>query len=130
MAASRDIEKRTLEFAVRIVRLAGAMPRTGAAAVLSRQLVRAGTSVGANVEEAQHSPTKKDFAWRMNVARAEARESLYWLRLIAKSETMKPQRLAALTDEANELVSILTTIVRRTRSKESKSTNGRAHSRF
>ena len=73
----RDIERRTFAFAARIVKLVNAIPRSVAGNTLGRQIVRSGTSVGANVEEAQGSQSKKDFTRRMNIARAEARETLY-----------------------------------------------------
>lgn len=99
--ANRDIEDRTLRFAVRIIKLVEALPRTVAGHVLAKQLMRSGTSVGANIEEAQGSHTKKDFARRMNIARAEARESPYWLRLIKESEMIAGERLAEITQEAD-----------------------------
>ena len=84
-------------------------------AVVARQLVRSGTSVGANVEEAQGSHSKRDFAHRMNVAHREAREALYWLRLVAESELLEKERFEDIIGEADELVRILTTIVKRSR---------------
>ena len=111
----RDIEHRTFQFAVRVVKLVHAMPRSVACSVIARQVVRAGTSVGANVEEAQGSHSKKDFARRMNIARAEAREALYWLRLIRETELLPGERLGPLIDEADELVRILTTIAKRSK---------------
>jgi four helix bundle protein len=111
--SARDIEQRTFQFAVRIVRLVNALPRGVAASVMARQIVRAGTSIGANVEEAQGSQSKKDFARRMNIARGEAREALYWLRLIQETGLVPGDRLADLIAEAGELVRILTTIVKR-----------------
>ncbi|MEK7757259.1 MAG: four helix bundle protein [Planctomycetota bacterium] len=114
----RDIEERTFRFGVRVVRAAGALPRTAAGAVLARQVIRSGTSVGANIQEAQGSPSKRDFVWRMNIARSEARETLYWIRLISESEMIPKARLKELESEANQIVSILTAIVKKSRSSE------------
>lgn len=114
---SRDIEERTFSFAARIVKLVNAMPRSVAGGVIARQIMRAGTSVGANVEEAQGSQSKRDFTRRMNIARAEAREVLYWLRLVRETELLPKARLEELTNEADQLVRILTTIVKRSRDK-------------
>ena len=114
-SASRDIEMRTFAFAVRVVKLVSAIPRSIAGNTLGRQLVRSGTSVGANVEEAQGAQSKKDFIRRMNIARAEARETLYWLRLIKETELLPGNRLGELIQEADELVRILTTIVKHAR---------------
>ena len=114
-STQRDIEKRTFEFAVRIVKLVNAIPRSTGANVIARQVMRAGTSVGANVEEAQGSQTKKEFTRRMNVARSEARETLYRLRLIKETELLPGDRLAGMLQEADELVRILTAIVKKAR---------------
>ena len=73
----RDIEERWFRFAARIVKLAGNLPNTATGRLFANQVLRSGTSVGANVHEAQDSPTRKDFTWRINVARCEARETLY-----------------------------------------------------
>ena len=85
---------------------------------VGRQLARCGTSVGANVEEAQGSHSKREFIRRMNIARSEARETLYWLRLVAETELLARNRLPEITAEADELVRILTAIVKRSRNQE------------
>ncbi|MCP4249473.1 MAG: four helix bundle protein [bacterium] len=110
-----DIQKRSFAFAVRVVRLVRVLPSDTGGRTIARQLARSGMSVGANVEEAQGSHSRADFARRMNIARAEAREALYWLRLIAESELLPPERLKEMITEANEIVSILTSIVKTTR---------------
>ncbi len=79
--------------------------------------MRAGSSVGANVEEAQAASTKREFTRRMEIAQSEARETLYWLRLIAECGLVGKRRLAALLDEADELVRIITTIAKRSRGR-------------
>lgn len=71
--------------------------------------------MGANVEEAQGSHSRAEFVRRMNIARSEARETLYWLRLIGEAELLTKSRLKELTKEAEELVRILVTIVKRSR---------------
>lgn len=110
-----DICERTFQFAVRIVQMAKTMPRGIASEVITRQLVRSGTGVGANVEEAQGAGTRKDFARKMNIARDEARETHYWLRLVKETGLLKADRMAAIIPEAEELSRVLTTIVQRTR---------------
>jgi len=115
-APARDIERRTFEFAVRAVRLVNALPATTAGTVMARQIMRSGTSVGANVEEAQGSHSRKEFSRRMNIARSEAREVLYWLRLARETKLLPASRLTAIINEADELVRILTAIVKRARS--------------
>jgi len=111
----REIEERTYAFACRVLRLIRAMPRDLGSQAIARQLARSGTSVGANVEEAQGAHSRRDFARRMNIARTEARESLYWLRLVADCEILPRKRLEALLTEADEIVRALVSIVKKTR---------------
>ena len=113
----RDITERSFGFATRIVRLVNALPRTVAGGVIARHVMRAGTSVGANIEEAQAASSKKEFARRMEIAQSEAREVLYWLRLISECGLVPKKRLGELTQEADELVRIVTTIAKRSRGR-------------
>jgi len=78
---------------------------------LSRQLLRAGTSIGANVEEAQAAQSKPDFIHKYAIALKEARETVYWLRLIAAAELMPASRLADLRRESEELGRIIASII-------------------
>ena len=114
----RDIRERTFRFAVRIVKMTRSLGQSGCDGVMSRQIVRCGTSIGANVEEAQGAQSKKDFVRRMNIARAEAHEAHYWLRLLRETETMTAQQLEQLIDEADQLVRILTSIVKNSRERQ------------
>lgn len=106
-----DIKVRTFEFGVRVVKLVGMLPRTVAGIEVGRQLVRAGTSVGSNTEEADGALSRKDFVNHIRIARKEARESRYWLRLIAAAGSLVDPEIDALVDEAGELVRILSGIV-------------------
>jgi|SRR6185295_4967314 len=116
-----DIRERSFRFAVRIAKLVSGMRNTVAGAVIARQVMRAGTSVGANIEEAQGSPSKKDFTRRLNIARGEAREVLYWLRVAKESEVLTGPEVEELRAEADELVRILTAIVKRSRTEDAPS---------
>ena len=116
MTDVRDICERTFEFANRIVKLCRTLDSSpGVSRTLANQLLRSGTSVGANVEEGQASQSKADFVSKYSIACKEARETHYWLRLLVASEVLPESRLAELIDEANQLVAILTTIVKNTR---------------
>jgi four helix bundle protein len=79
---------------------------------LANQLLRAGTSIGANIEEAQAGQSKSDFTAKMAIARKEARETLYWLRLLNAAQVVEAEKLNDITKEADELVRILTSIVK------------------
>jgi four helix bundle protein len=109
MAEQRDIKERTFEFATRIVRLCRALEESpGVSRTLANQLLRSGTSVGANVAEAHGSHSKPDFIAKMSIANKEARETHYWLRLLAASDVVAVDKLTDITDESNQLIAILT----------------------
>ena len=111
-----DLPDRTFAFAERIVRLCVVLESNGrVSGALANQLLRSGTSVGANVEEAQGAESKRDFAHKYSIACKEARETHYWLRLLAASGVVAEDRLTPLTAEANELVAILTSIVKKSK---------------
>jgi four helix bundle protein len=105
-----DIKKRTFLFSVRIVQLVGRLPRTVAGIEIGRQLIRAGTSVGSNVEEADGAVSRKDFVNHTRIARKEARESRFWLTLIDAADLLRDPEVSALIREADELARILSKI--------------------
>ena len=113
----RDISERTHAFAIRIVRVVNAMPKSIAGAAIAKQLIRSGTSVGANVHEARGSSSKKEYCRRIKIARSEAQETLYWLRLLGDSDLMPKTSLSEMVKESEELVKILASIGKRTEEK-------------
>ena len=120
MTEQRDIKERTLGFATRVVRLCRALEESpGVSRTLANQLLRSGTSVGANVEEAHGSHSKPVFIAKMSIANKEARETNYWLRLLAAADVVPAEKLTDITDESNQLIAILTTIVKRSRENQS-----------
>ena len=113
MSAELHIVERSFEFAVRIVRLCRFLEtQDRVSRTLANQLLRAGTSIGANIEEGQAGQSKADFTAKMAIARKEARETLYWLKLLKASEIIEVEKLGGITKEADELVRILTSIVK------------------
>ena len=111
-----DLPDRTFAFAERIIRLCVVLEEHGSVSrTLANQLLRAGTSVGANVAEAQSSESKKDFIHKYSIACKEARETHFWLRLLGSSEVLPVARLEPLMAEANELIAILTSIIKKSR---------------
>ena len=122
---STDIQERSFRFACRVVRLHRMVARSrGTDKTLVNQLLRAGTSVGANLEEAKAAQSKADFVCKTRIALKEAREAHYWLRLLVESGILEDSRVSSLMEEANELVAILTTIVRRAASAASRPAEG------
>src|SRR5436853_7787559 len=115
-----DIYDRTFEFACRVVRLHRAAARNATSRPLLNQLLRSGTGIGSNLEEAEAGQSKADFIAKARIALKEARETVYWLRLIGATDIVKPTRIQPLTQEAREIVAILTTIVRNASARPSR----------
>ncbi len=110
---ARDICRRTFEFAVDVVDLCKRLEKaSGVWRTLGRQLLRSGVSTGANVEEARGGQSRADFICKYAIARKEARETLYWLRLHRATGSASQDGLEHLTDEADQLVRILTAIIK------------------
>lgn len=115
-----NLRLRTFKFACATVRLCRRLAASpGIPRQMSAQMLRSGTSVGANLEEAKSAHTRREFACKLGIALREARETHYWLRLMQASEVASGPDVNALIDEANELVAILTVSVRRARQPQS-----------
>ena len=91
--------------------------------VLSKQLLRSGTSIGANIEEASAAQSRKDFIAKMSVASKEARETLYWLRLLRDSNICTVKELGGTIEESQEIIKMLTAIVKTSQTKKQLKTN-------
>lgn len=101
-----ELKARTKTFALRIIALVDAMPRTQAGQTIGRQLLRSATSVGANYRAACRAQSRAEFAAKISIVVEEADETLYWLELLKESGLIASERLAELPREANELVAI------------------------
>lgn len=108
-----DLKQRTRTFAIRIIRLYASLPKSTEAQVLGKQLLRAGTSVGAQYAEAQRAKSNKDLITKIEGSLQELEEVLYWIDLLTEMNLGNPETLAALNKETNELLAIFVTIVRR-----------------
>jgi four helix bundle protein len=112
-----DLCERTLQFALRTVKLCQDISRkSGVWQTLGRQLLRSGTSIGANVEEGQAGQSRADFVSKYAIARKEARETHYWLRLLAETQPEYNTEIKLLIVECGELIAILTTIIKKVQS--------------
>jgi four helix bundle protein len=105
------IKEKSYEFALQIVKLCTHL-KNDKNYEISTQLIRSGTSIGANVEEALAGQSRKDFFAKMSIASKEARETNYWLRLIKDAKLFDKQCIEKLISESNELIKILTSIVK------------------
>jgi four helix bundle protein len=103
-----DLKKRTKQFALRILKLVAALPKTVAGRTIAGQLVRSGTSVAANYRAACRARSKAEFISRLGVVEEEADESALWLELIMEGELMKRDLVQPLWKEADEIVAIMT----------------------
>lgn len=116
VTSGRDIQQRAFAFACRMVELVRELGgQGGVARLLCPQILHCGTSVGANLEEAVAGHSKPDFIAKCSIALKEARETLCWLRLLRACQIVSTSRLTHLASEADQLIAILTTIVRNAR---------------
>ncbi len=109
----REIRARTFAYALRAVKLYQHLQRKkdGAAWILGKQYLRAATSIGANLAEAQAGESRADFIHKVAIAQKEARESLFWLRLLTESKIVGVVRLTPLIRETEELIAVVTAIL-------------------
>ena len=104
---------KSFEFAVRIVNLYKYLTETKKEYVLSKQLLKSGTSIGANVSEAEKSPTKADFNAKMCIALKEANESEYWIRLIYRTNYLTEEEYKDINKDIKEIIALLMAITKR-----------------
>jgi four helix bundle protein len=107
-----QLKQRTKAFALRIIRLVSALPRNRTGEVLGRQILKSGTSIGANYREALRASSKKHFISTIKIVVRESDETLYWLELLSESNSVKPSRLTDLIRECNELLAIFSKTAR------------------
>jgi four helix bundle protein len=106
----QDMGERTTEFALRIVKMFTALPKTEEARTLGKQVLRSGTSIGANYREARRARSTAEFISKIGDCLKEADETDYWLELLVRGGIVPEAKLSALRDETNQLIAILTTI--------------------
>ena len=112
---NEDLRSRTKHYALRIIKLYLNLPRVSVALTLGKQLLRSGTSVGANYREANRARSKAEFISKIGECLKEADETLYWLELLTDENVLARTRVSPLLREANELVAILVAISKRAR---------------
>ena len=104
------LEKRTRDFAVRIIRLSSKLPRTPEGSVIRTQITKSGTSTGANYREANRSRSRADFKNRIEICESEASETKYWLEIIADLQWLTEEELKPEDEECSELLAIFTSV--------------------
>src|ERR1035441_9129502 len=115
----QDIRRRAFQYSLRSIKLYRALQeaKDGAGRIIGKQFLRAATSIGANMEEAQAGESRGDFIHKYGIAQKEARESRYWLTLLAEAAIVPKRRLTPLMKETEELYAIITAIIRKAKSK-------------
>ncbi len=115
---AEEFRNRTKAFALRVVRLVEALPRLPTADVLGRQLIRCGTSVGANYRAACRARSPKDFVAKMAIVEEECDEAIYWMELIVEAGLMEDKRVTDLRKDANEILSMVVSSIKTARSRQ------------
>src|SRR5947208_5137013 len=122
--SEHDLKTRTKAFALRILKLVDALPKTTAGRAFASQIVRSGTSVAANYRSACRAKSTADFIAKMSIVEEEADETLFWLELLDESKLVPAVKLTAIKQEANELIAITVASIKTARR------NRRANSAF
>ena len=110
--SSNIVAEKSLEFAVRIVKLYQHLKDNNSEYVMSKQLLKSGTSIGANVREAVYGYSKKDFSAKMGIALKEASETAYWIELLHRTEYLNSVQYKSISADCQELIKLLTSIVK------------------
>src|ERR1700674_1074306 len=116
MKDEKDLRSRTKAFALRIIALYETLPRSGSAQVLGHQVLRSGTSAGANYRDSCRARSTAEFVFKIGVSLKELDETSYWLEL-ADSGAVSAKKLALLLDETSQLTAILTSIAKKVRAR-------------
>ena len=117
MREGNTVAEKSMEFAVRIVKLYGYLCEEKREYVMSKQLLKSGTSIGANVKEAVYAQSRKDFVSKMSIALKEASETEYWLELLGRTTYLTDEQYQSLQDDCGELAKMLIAIVRSSKEK-------------
>ncbi|MBT3478729.1 MAG: four helix bundle protein [Candidatus Marinimicrobia bacterium] len=105
------IKDKSFDFAIRIVKLYQYLTTEKNEYVLSKQLLRSGTSVGAMVRESEHAESKADFIHKLAIAQKESNETLYWLELLNRTDYLKVSEFESINNDVTEIIKLLTSII-------------------
>jgi len=110
------VKEKSFKFAIRITKLYQYIQSEKKEYVLSKQLLRSGTSVGAMIREAEHSESKADFIHKMAIAQKEINESIYWLELLKETNYLSMEQFKSINVDAVEMIKLITSIIKSTKS--------------
>src|SRR4030042_3347418 len=114
----KDLKERTKKFALKVIKVVEMLPRGRIADILGRQLLRSGTSVGANYRSACRARSTADFISKMGIVEEEADETIYWMELLVESELIHKDEVIRLIDEANQILAITISSIKTARRSE------------
>jgi len=114
----QDLRQRTKGFALRIIKLFSALPKSTEAQVLGKQVLRSGTSIGANYREAYRARSELEFVAKLGDCLKELEETIYWLELLVEADIVPAPKLTSLQDEAEQLTAIFVAIIKKKRAKK------------
>lgn len=115
---SADFQKRTFDYALRIVRLVESLPKSETGRILGKQLLRSGTSVGANSRAARRSRSRAEFISKLGIVEEEADESIYWIELLVAAGKISAKKVENLLKETDEILAIAVSSIKTARSKQ------------
>ena len=114
----QEFKKRTKDIALRIIKLVDSLPGSKSSEVIGKQLLRSGTSVGANYRAACRAKSTADLLHKLAIVEEEADESLYWMELLIDAKIIPEQKLSILMNDLNEIISMIVASIRTMRSKK------------
>jgi len=112
---TQELKERTFEFGVRVIDAVESLPKSEIGIILGRQLLRAGTSVGANYRAAARARSRADFITKLGIVEEECNETLYWMEMIVARKLLKEARLPSLLTEGSELLAIIVASIKAAR---------------
>lgn len=115
MAKENIVRDKSFKFSVRVVKLYQYLQAEKKEFILSKQLLRSGTSVGAMVREAEHAETKADFKHKMGIAQKEINETIYWLELLKETDYLTSEQFESICLDATEIIKLITSIIKTTK---------------
>jgi four helix bundle protein len=120
----KDFAKRTMQFGLRVIRLVESLPKSQTAHVIGNQLLRAGTSVGANYRSALRGKSRADFIAKLGIVEEECDEALYWMQMLIEAGIVKNSRLVELMNEADEIIAIVVSSIKTARLRNNSPKSG------
>lgn len=115
---AQELKERTFRFGVRVVRLCESMPETRAGRTIANQLIRSGTSVGANYRAAARAKSTKDFIAKLAIVEEECDESAYWIDMATETGCVKKELVTELRDESEQILAIIVASIKTAKNKE------------